>query len=512
MTAADFKKHNQRFEDRLAAFISSVTESELTPEARAERRARCDNDNLEFMKTYYSGIFNLPWNTMHRWIAALQQGKYSADGFRYCGKSAAAYGVVLIKPLALGVDGVVNLNSFKYDVACQMAAGVVRSIKRNRLLMYDYDIKFDKEQVGYWIINGTPFIAGSFRTGLRSIHDDDFVRITYQLNDDLYGVDEAASEAMCDKIYNFVTDECWGQLDQARPHLSLTLGNAINEQSPIERLKADYPDNHYTLPACIDDLGAPLDPDDGGQSSWPEFRTVEDWRNFKRETPWDVWEGQYMCRPALKGDIMQPEWLRTVNINTCTFITTIAALDPSSGSSPAACKKAFGVGSLTNKQELVMRDIYIRTEPYPQFFDYALMSLIKYNYKVLLFENDFQQYKFAEPYYIQWLERWKKPLPIFQFYASNLATEHRSAAKVDRMLTLVHPYQTGMILWDERLVKWPDYEAFRHQYLSIGKAKDNIDGPDMQTTLYIMIFRYITQGDFRPAKKRLFERVRRVFG
>ncbi len=104
MIRNDFKKLNARFEDRLSQFIVSVTESELTPEKRAERRSKCDHDNFEFAKTYYGHMFELPFNDVHRWLDSLTVGKKHCQAARYYGKSTFAYILlVLDAPAALRV-------------------------------------------------------------------------------------------------------------------------------------------------------------------------------------------------------------------------------------------------------------------------------------------------------------------------------------------------------------------------------------------------------------------------
>ncbi len=405
----------------------------------------------------------------------------------------------------------VNLNSFKLEVANFLGSGLVRSIKRNKLLCYDYEIEFEQDKIGYWIINGIPFITGSFRTGLRSMHDDDMIRVTFQLNDDMYGVDEATSESACEKIYNFIVDEAWGQLDQTRPALSLTLGNGINEQVPIVQLERKFPNDHFKLPACINpETGEALDPEDGGQTTWPEFRSNEDWQAFKQETDPVVWAGQYQCKPVVHGDILNVEWLKTVNINTIKIINRIAICDPAHGESPAACFKAFGVGGLTDKDQLIVLDLWVRRENYWSLFNYAHRSYNEHKFDSFLFEDDFAQWAFAEKDYKLWRAETGNVLNIVPFYAKELATGTHSSQKFDRMMNLVLPFQRGEILFDENVARSRDYETLKQQYISFGSSNAKVDAIDMLASMWIMIFRYKNYGKFRASKKRLLN-FKRIF-
>lgn len=498
------KALERHFLDRLDAFVLAVEEYELTPEKRAERRTRCDASDLEFALEYFPDIFALGWNGVHRWIAGLPAGKWHCDGFRYSGKTAMGYIKCIIHPLALGVDGVVNLNTLKYEVGAEISDAIIRIMKYNRKLVYDYQITFDQEKAGYHIVNGTPFVVGSFRTGLRSIHDDRMKRITYQLNDDLYGVEEASSETLCDKIVAFVEDEAWGQLEQLLPALSLTLGNAINERSPIVRLKEKRPESHFTFPALANAQG---EPDEAGESTWPEYRTTEAWHQFARETAWDVWAGQYMCKPAMKGENFKPEYIRYVSINTLKIIASISACDPAFGMSPEACWKAVSTVGATNHREAVQLDSFIRKCRYSELFDYvdALRGRMPF-WKVLLFENDFSQWEFAAPYYDQWCTLRKATLPIVRYSSKSLKTAERSSDKDSRILNLVHPHVTGQFMYDERLKGSPDHERDLQQLFSHGRAKGKLDGPDSKATAYIMIWRWIDTGSFQPQKERVWTR------
>ncbi len=518
MNSNDFKKLNARFEDRLTRFISSVTESDLTPEKRAERRDRCDANPMEFAKEYFGKLFELPFNAVHDWIADKKVGKFHAEASRYYGKSAFSYICIIIMPLVLGRDngirGIVNLNSLKLQIADFLAMGIVNSIKRNKKLLYDYEVRFDRDKTGYWIINGIPFLTGSYRTGLRSVHDEDMIRVTWQLNDDMYGFEEAASPDTCDKITNWIMDEAWGQLDQQVPVLSMTLGNAINERTPISQLAQKFPHNHFKLPACIDPVTREArEPEDGGISSWPEFRTTEEWIEFKNNCDPAVWSGQYQCEPMVHGNILQKEWLRPVNINTMKIVATMALCDPARGESLHACYKAFGVGSLTDKDQLIIRDLWIRRDSLWSLFDYAYKSKEVYGFNSFQWEDDFSQWLYAEREYRDWRSQTGKTLNIVPFLASDLATDNHSAQKFDRIMNTVLPFKRGEIMFEENVMKTRDYQELVKQYLAFKPdvaKKVRLDGLDMLASLFILIFRYRQIGSFRAVKKRIMQ-MKRVF-
>jgi len=129
------------------------------------------------------------------------------------------------------------------------------------------------------------------------------------------------------------------------------------------------------------------------------------------------------------------------------------------------------------------------------------------NHRVIMFENDFQQWDFAAPYYKSWRARKNKVLPLVTHYSKDLKTEHRGADKDSRIFNLVHPHQTGTMPYVEELKDNPDHITYKNtNYLRFGKHKNTkLDGLDVLATCYIMIWSYVVTGDFKSLKKRKFE-------
>lgn len=497
-----FQHLDDKFEHFLDGVLLEFVETDFTEEKKAERRKRADADDLEFCKIYFPNIFTLQWNELHLRTANLKPGKYTRSGFRKCGKSAFVYTACAIKPLAQGIGGIIAINCQTLDISEERTAALKRLMFRNQLLCYDYELDLQQDLKGCYIINNTYMIAGSVGKGLRSYVDDEFKRIRRAINDDLYDKTNVVSKAHTERVVDFVEYEVAGQLED--DGISITLGNATAETAPIVTLRERRPENHFGLPAL----------DEAGKSTWQDYKTEVQWKQFfeDEKIPWDVIQGDYLDKPAVRGDRLDPDWLRPVNINLIEIIASISAVDPSFGDSPAACFKSIATVGVTKAQEVIVQDIYLRKEGYPMFFDYldALRRRIP-AWKVCLFEDDFSQWKIAHPYYLDWMKKRKKTLPIMTHYASQLKTEHRGADKETRLLNLIHPHQTGMILYSDAIMKTPDFERFRSQYLAFGRAKEKLDGLDALATAYIMIFRYITTGSFKPAKQRTFGRVQTWF-
>ncbi len=495
-----FQDLDQCFEHFLDTVQTQFVESDFTADKRTARRKRADADDLEFCKIYFPTIFNLPWNELHRKTANVGPGIHTRSGFRKCGKSAFVYTAYVIKPIAQGIGGLCGVDCETLEISTERTAALVRLMLRNKLLCYDYDIQIVQDLKGFYIVQGsknaTYLVAVSLNKSLRSYMDDEYKRFVRLVCDDLYGKDSVTSINHCDKVVDHVEYEVAGQLED--DGIAFVLGNATSEKAPIVTLRERRPDNHFGLPAL----------NDSDESTWPEYRTTEEWQEFFKTKPWDVVAGDFMDKPAVKGDIFEPDWLRPVNINTMKILASISVCDPAHGESPSACFKAVWTLSMTNKHEIICRDVYLRKENYFQMFDYvgAVSGKIE-NWKVLLFENDFNQWAFAEPYYRDWVSKREKTIPIIRHHASQLATEHRSADKDSRILNLVHPHQTGMIVYDERILQTPDFERYKSQYLSYGKAKEKLDGLDALATAYIMIFRYVETNSFKPVKKRTFAKL-----
>lgn len=486
---------DEAFEQFLDSVLIEAHDIDLTEAKRDARRIVADKDDLAFCKTYFPTIFNLQWNDLHHDIAWMKSGMYTISGFRKCGKSAVSYISKIVKPICLDVGGIMSINCRTLDLAQERTSAIKRLIFRNRLLCYDYDVKLVQDLKGFYIIGKTFLIAGSVKTGLRNLLDDEFKRIRVAINDDLYNKDSVTSEYDNAKVVDFIESEVRGQLEEGG--LSITQGNSISETCPIVQLKEMHPEKHFSLPA-LDDLG---------RSTWPEYRTKEQWEEFSKELPWDIWLGEYMDKPSIKGGVFDPGMLIPVNLNLIQILASISACDPSYGSSPASCDKAIITGGVTSSHEVIVEDIYIRKDEYTILFDYvAALAPRMPNWKCMLFENDFSQWKFAEPYYRDWMKKQKKTLPIITFLSSSLATEHRAADKESRIMNLVHPHQTGMLLYSMQIMMGADYDKFKNQFLAFGKATEKLDGLDALATLYIMIFRYIETGAFKSLKKRIMEK------
>jgi hypothetical protein len=493
-TTKNFDRLDDQFEHFLDTILVEVVSNDLTPEKKAARRAAADKSDLEFCKIYFPSIFNFEWNDLHRWLAKLKSGLWTCSGFRKCGKSAFTYIAKAVKPLCLNVGGIININCRIQDISFERTAALKRLMFRNKLLCYDYDLALEQDLKGWYIIGKTHLIAGSVKTGLRNLIDDEFKRIRVSINDDLYNKETVNSAYDNAKVVDFIESEVAGQLEEGG--LSITMGNSISETCPIVQLKNLHPDKHFSLPAL----------DDNGASAWPEYKTAEQWENFRREMPWDIWLGEYMDQPSVKGDVFTPEMIHAININLVQIVASLSACDPSHGVSPAACDKAVATIGITNLREVIVQDIYLRKDSYLLLFDYVDELRRRLNHwKCLLFENDFNQWGFAEPYYREWMKTRNRTLPIINHLSSQLQTAHRGADKESRIMNLVHPHQTGMFMYSEKILLTKDFEKFRSQFLAFGRAKEKLDGLDALSTAYIMIFRYLESGGFKALKPRLFK-------
>ncbi|MEQ8578161.1 MAG: hypothetical protein RIC57_09180 [Balneola sp.] len=501
------KELDSKFEDLLKGAISAVEETEFSPEKAAERRKRAEADEFEFCRIYFPKIFTSEFNDVHKHIRSLKEGNYSVSGARLFGKSAYTFIAKPIRHIAMGKGGIVNVSLRTKTMAQERTKALSRNIKKNKLLCYDYGIEVLQDAAGYHIFqaNGgqTTLIATSVEIGLRGYVDDDFKRFKLSINDDLYDRASVKSDLDNAKVVDFVTSESWGQMEP--DGLNITLGNSITEKAPIVKIKEDHTgESHFSLPA----LNAE------GESNWPERYSTEFLKEKRDGNPekkikpmaYDIWMGDYMDEPIEKGDIMDPNWLREgPYLNMINIVASITAIDPSHGKSPSACDKGMVTGGIDDRDNVHVLDIYLRKEGYELVFDY-MAELVKSmpNHKVILFENDFSQWNFADPYYKQWRERTQKVLPIIQYNSKDLKTEHRGSDKDSRMLNLVHPHQTGQILYSNGVMGTEDYKRFKNSnYVRFGKhKKTKLDGLDAMATMYIKIWEYKVTGGFQSLKQR----------
>lgn len=491
------KQFDLEFEHFLDSLKLEEAGSELTEYHKAQRRAEADNDDLAFCKIYFPGIFNAPFNGLHKYIAGLSSGKYSVSGARKFGKSAFTYTAKAIKHIALGIGGIILIDLRTQDNARERTAALVRLIKRNKKLCYDYDIKIQQDKKGYYIINNTTMLASSVETGLRAVIDDDFKRVKLAICDDLYNKNSVQSDNDNQRVFDHITSEVWGQMED--DGLCIVLGNSINDKCPVVMLKDQYPENHFSLPAH-----------DGNYNTNWEGHPVytNDWcRKKEREIPFDVWQGEYMDSPLQKGEIFDIDWLRSVNLNTIKIIASLSAIDPSTGASPAACFKGVATLGITEERKFYVIDLYVRKEDYILVFDYVdAVRQAAPNWKVLCFENDFNQFFTAKPYYDDWSKKRNKTLPIVLHSAKELKTDYYGSDKDSRILNLVHPHQTGSFYYNDQIIKSEDYKRYRAQYISYGKSKQKLDGLDAMASAFILLPRYVERGTFKMLKERAFRR------
>ncbi len=498
------KEINEQFENFLDSLAISVSETELTPEKKKLRRAKADPSDSEFCKIYFPQIFNEDFNQCHRTIEKLVSGKYLITGARKIGKSAFAYVAKIIKQLSLGkIRQAGILMRTSENGSKERTASLVRLIKRNKMLLYDYDIKIEQDKKGHYIINNVALLAVSIDQVLRGLTEDEFKRFDLLVADDLFGRTTVTSEYDNKKIYDFVTSEAIGQLED--DGLFLWLANMMSHDSPASLALKDEKLIHYSFPALINKYG---EADENGATCWTESKkhTTEYWNKTKSETPYDVWMGEYMDSPILVGEIFNPDWIRTVNINTINILISIAGIDPSYGKSPDSCYKSVATMSLTDKDQYILTDIYLRIEPYDQFFDYcwqireSIPAL-----KCFYFEDDFAQWTIAAPYYDDWVKTRGKHLPIITHSAKDLETIYYGTSKESRIMNLVHPYQTGKIRNNEAIIKNNDYKIWLAQYTGFGKLKTKLDGLDAQATAFIKLPEHLSgRGTFESVKDRQY--------
>lgn len=490
-TKAHINRLDRRFDELVNSIKFKHVKSEFTPELRSKRRALADSDDFEFCKIYFSQIFSDSWNKMHRSIRDVKKGIHTRSGSRFFGKTAFTYVAKIIKPLCLGGSGLIGLGMRTQPVAAGKSEGIIRLIKENELLKYDYDIKFQRDKIGDYLINNKSFITFGFREGLRNFFDYKFMRFDVIILDDLFNAQSVGGE-VDKKITTFVESECTGQLND--DGLLVWLFNYVSVESAGYKYAKEHPKNHFNLPAL----------NEKRETNWPKSRwTTAKLRKKEKELAYDVWMGDWMNDPLLRGEEFDLDWLKTINIKTVTVLATISFVDPSHGSSPQACYKSIITLSYTDSKKYIIEDIYIRKDPYSTFFDYAYhLSRIFPKWKVLMFENDFAQWNVANPYFKMWKENKKSSIAIQMFNSKDLSTDTYGADKESRIRNLILPISTGEIILSDAVTGSKDYLLWKSQYVGFGKAKGKLDGLDATASGYILFQRYFATGTFKQLKAR----------
>lgn len=485
-----------RFNLMLDSFVDEATDSDLTPAKKAERRKLADKNDFEFSKIYFPTIFSSPWNDIHKYIESIKHNSeyqiYTCSGSRFYGKSAFSYITKVIKPICIGGLGLIGIGLRTEDDAKERTAAIKRLIVKNKKLCYDYSIQIQQDKKGDYIINQKSLKSFGYREGIRNVFDEEFKRFETIILDDVFNRQSVTSEKDNEKVYNFVTAEVSGQLNPGG--IAIWLFNYVAPNSPGKKYADEHPETHFNLPAL----------NKKGQTNWPgSFWTTEELLNKKESIPLDVWMGDWMNDPILRGDIFKPEWLNFVNINLIKIVASITAIDPSHGQSPSACAKGIVTMGQDDKNKNYILDIKISKEDYMLIFDYLDSVRSSFSaHKAILFENDFNQWNFAYPYYLKWIELRKKYLPIINFSTKSLETEIYGTDKDSRIMNLVNPFEMNDILINLLLEHKQDYLEWRTQYLSFGKSKEKLDGLDATATAFIMLPRYVITGSFKPLAKR----------
>ena len=513
MRRDDLRRLDSEFEAFLDQALADCDETELTPEKREARRAVCDRDPHAFGKEYFGHIFDAPYNSLHDAIRAalVVAGMWFVSGFRRCGKSAYAYICVAIHRIVLGKTlgpALVGIANRDRDLATKRTSKLFRLITRNRKLCYDYDIEVEQEQAGWYIINGVDLVAISQNVGLRGYDDENFKRFAVLIADDLYNRQTVGSEADNKRVVDFIESEIRGGLEPGG--VAIVLGNSITEDCPMETWKQKHPRRHVSLPAL----------DEDGESTWAAKVTTAEWIAFRDgddendPCPDEVWHGDYMDQPLVVGDVFDPDWIRTVNLALIEIIASVSSLDPAHGVSPAACLKGLTTTGYTSSDERVLLDVYGRQESYRDLFDYVASlrdAHPEWRWQCLLFENDFEQWNIAMPYYDAWCKLRGAVLAIVTHYSSQLKTDIHGASKASRIMNLVHPRQYGRYRnaadLEERC--GADYRRWLAQYKAFGATKAKVDIIDAEATGYLKVVEYVVQAGgiiqtATPREERLF--------
>ena len=487
-----FREEDEQFEAFLKRARTKVKETDLTEEKRQERRSRCDIDEFEFCKEYFPEIFNEPWNYLHYHIRDLQYGEHGVSGCRFFGKTTYGIFAKLVKRICLGGVGLIGLALRNESDSRERTSLIVRKIKRNKKLCYDYSINFQQMLKGHYIINNKTFVSLGMREGLRNWFDENMERFELIICDDLFNRQTVNSEVDNNKVFAFVTSECSGQLKPGG--LLLWFFNFITPNSAGSKYAKKFPDNHFNLPAL----------NDKNETNWPGSRwTTEALELKKKSILLEVWLGDWMNQPVLLGDILKPEWLRPINLNLINIIACIAAVDPSFGKSIEACLKGAVVMGRTDQGKDIILDVYGRKESFSMVFDWLKEARSSFpGFRAIFWEDDFAQWTIASPYYADWKKTTKDTLPIIPYSSKSLKTENYGSDKIGRIMNLVHPHQTGEILVNEAILNTDDYGTYVNQYISFGKATEKLDILDAEATAYIMLPGYIELGKIKSIKSR----------
>jgi len=504
MQRAKINRLNAEFEDFLDSQKVDETNTELNASATEQRRKEAEKGELDFCRVYFPNIFNEPFNDVHKHIASLTTGDHTVSGHRYSGKSTIGYVTKIIRNLAKGLGGILNVSLRTQENAVERNAALIRLMRRNTKLMYDYKVNIQQDNKNHYIINNTHLIPSSYKIGLRSIMDDEFKRIQVSICDDLYNKDSVTSERDNEKVKNFFTAEVKGQMEPGG--LSIFFGNMISENCPLALVKKEFPDNHFSFPAL----------NEKGETNWKghSLFTTDYWNKFKLTIPFDVWEGEYQCNPGTKGEVFEIDWLSSININHLQALASVSYFDAAHGQSPAACNKAIATLTKFSNDETVITDMYVRKESYQEAFQYAYEIQRKVKaWKMLLFENDFGQWNTAQPYYEAWQQASKAVIPLWLIDAKSLSSQFHSSDKESRILSLVFPFQKQKVKISDHLMSGAgktgvfhteDMNQWKKSYLGFGSGLAKIDAIDATAGAYICLPWYIERGTFRPLKERRF--------
>lgn len=492
-------EQNAAFEELIDRLRFTDSDPVLNEKSRNERRARCDDNEFAFCLEYFPRVFHDTFNDAHRFMESHNIGFYGISGSRKFGKSA--YGIVakIIKRICKGGPGLIGHALRDEKAAKQRTSMIYKIIRRNKKLCYDYNINFQQKLKGHYIINNKEYVALGMREGLRDWMDEEFKRFELIIADDLFNKQSVKSDVDNQKVLDFIQSECMGQLNE--DGVLYWFYNMISENSPGMIFSEEHPECCFNLPA----LNA------AGETNWPGSQwTTQALLAKKAKMNLDVWQGDYMNEPITVGDVFKIEWQKFVDVSHHNIIATICVLDPSHGSSPAACLKGGVLLGMTDKRVPILLDVYGRTDGYEEFFNWVDSKRSSLTaFRALLFENDFAQWDYAKPYYEKWHKETGKSLPIIMFNSSQLASEDYGADKVGRIMNLVYPFQFGEILINQDIKQSGDFKTFNTQYITFGSTKKKLDILDALASAFLQIHGYISgENLFSSSGKRQHSRRR----
>lgn len=204
-------------------------------------------------------------------------------------------------------EGAIMRNSYAAELAEKFSYDIRQIVQNERYLQVfpDVELRRDKKAVNDWAITKAKQTT-YFCAGVGGPITGKGCDIAAILDDPIKNMEEAMSETILDKVWNWYTSTHLSRLESGCPEIHIA--TRWSRKDPIGKLLDLYPDDWtvIVIPAL----------DENGQTFCEEIKTTQELLNIKKLTEDFIWEAEFMQNPIESKGLLYPvEQLKRFTLN-----------------------------------------------------------------------------------------------------------------------------------------------------------------------------------------------------